>query len=343
LGSLLLLLASVFQGLASTPKACPDPPRFWFKVERVGLGNLPNVELRAGLGGQDVTTLSGLAQILLPGKCAGDLVTVEIMDPRYRILYPANGRVTLTRGEEPASVTVIDVSRDASRLNDPAVVESFLRRLKTDLSRASREEQEALLAQLDEYLKKTVLGERNLILVLEEKKRRLESSGRASGLLRRFLNRAEEIKVAFREHAPRAIGSPGLGPIEQLQAAIQGYNPVFNEIREQGEAYEREIHASWGPEPAQEFRSLLAEALAIHDVIRELNDVKNMINDLNYGVVAKAERRSAEERIRKETARLTAQLDERLPKLTERTEAYLQKLRPELLVSDEGVPASPPR
>ena len=109
------------------------------------------------------------------------------------------------------------------------------------------------------------------------------SGNAASELLKRFSNRAGEVVDRFRRYGPDAIAHPSAGPIAQINAAIEAYAPVYDELKEKTDSYRKATAEFWGEGRSAEFQALVDEALRIHERVYSLNALGTLITDCRHG------------------------------------------------------------
>ena len=309
-----VLLAAAFQ-------PCPDPPLYWFKIERLGRGVVARLAVRVETAGNDLTTDSGLARILVPGKCPGDKVGFEIVQSGYRVLYPPAGRVTLTT-EEPALVVVFVPAEDDAQLKDQKLMKETVNRLMQEMVRRTEN-----LQAIQEAVNHIAASVDQLPEILRMKEQ-VEASRKATTLLTRYHDRAVELTTAFTRHTENAMSYPVPGPLDQLIAAIGGYNGARREVVEDGEALRVQLSAAFGAAAADDFARLRGEALAIHQYLwTDLNEAKELMNKIYQRVLDKAQVPAAKEEVRSTVRRTVARAEKDLARLAESASAFAASLR----------------
>jgi hypothetical protein len=213
---------------------------------------------------------------------SGTMVDVRVSQPGIKLLYPPRARLAITC-EGSAPVVVCRSGQDC-QLSGADQVSAMLAKAESRIRNMTSEQMMAFFeewkAHASEVGRETQAPNAQLIEALVKRERRIEAASEASSLLKRFANRSREILDRFVRHAPKALDHPSPMPFEQMNEASKAYNPVFDELSEQADAYRKKTSDYWSSEVSAEFQALVDRALAIHQLyIRPLNTELTLIND----------------------------------------------------------------
>jgi hypothetical protein len=262
--------------------------RFLLQVEhpdgRPARGLQVQVEAGGPAGVQvatSVVTDSGSLLIELKAT-SGAMVDVRVSEPGFKLLYPPRARLPLTCEGSPA-VVVCRTGQDC-QLSGTDQVSAMLGKAESRIRDMTNEQMrtffEEWIAHTSEVSREANADNAELLAALVHGERRVEASSDASELLKRFTNRSREILDRFVRHAQAALDHPSHKPFEMMNEARSAYNPVFDELSEQSDAYVKKTSDYWSSDVSAEFQSLVERALAIHQqYIRSLNAELTLIND----------------------------------------------------------------
>jgi len=335
-GAARLLFALSALGVAAAAEAAGEVTPLVGHLETADACEVAHVRLLVDKGGPCTTTDGGNFVCDAPGLPGDEVRLLMPSHPKCLIFYPPDGRTTLKRPESRESVTITLVERGSPRWKSTEELRGLIRAstIKKDVQTLSPQQLDARLQGWLESVRAQAgqagqaSGEFAKLMV--RKQGQIQEYQRVTAVFTKFLNRGQEMVEGFRRHASEAVG--WIAAQEQLAAAIREYDEVFNEMREQGEAYQAIVLSYWGAPQAADYRRLLDAALDIHRTgIYRLNDVNELINRLNQKQIrGDKARQEATARVAALTPEITAQVEPRLADLRVRVDAYLAGLKESL-------------
>jgi hypothetical protein len=232
--------------------------------------------------GTDVVSDSGGVLICIRNARSGEMVEVSVAAADFRILYPVNRHLPLSREGSP-EIVVCEVRRDCNQLTT-AEISALIQKAQPRTQSMTTAEKQAFFREWAEYARQlgreTNSDNAQLLTALLRKERQVAAASRASVLLRNFANQAREVLERFDRHAERLLAYGDRRESDEMTKAYLGYNPVFDELKQRADSYLRDAGDAWSPEVSAELRALIDEALAIHyQGIRTLNDTNALIID----------------------------------------------------------------
>ncbi len=345
------MLALALALVASQPlsAACAESDRFTFRVERADQALVEGVVIHVEAGGpQGVreaadTVKNGVARVCIFGGVPGEFVVVRVGEAAqrvFRLLYPPGGRLPITHQGSP-TVVVCEVERDCDLSRE--VADRVVRLVKPSVERLTAREKQLLFEQWRGFLEEQGVRQGALVEALRRKERQVQASVAASELLSRFDARAQEVVDRFRENADRALDYASGGPLQQIKAAIEGYAPVFWELREKTDGYRKATADAWGEPLSARFQALVDEARAIHERMYEpLNAIVALINDCRNGWKCPDKER-ARARAREGAETIAVDVGARLKAFGERKRAFLEGMNEALFEAQGRAPAAATR
>lgn len=281
---------------------------------------------------------AGRIRVCIVGTSPGEFVDVRVSGGKraFRLLYPPRGRVPVSRWEPP-TIVVCEVEKDCALLTSEEAAR-LVRRAIPSVASFSAEDKEAWFKLWRDFLKGQGMVSGELVETLLKKERQVAAASAASELLSRFSNRAIEVVDRFRRYGPDAIAHPSVGPITQINAAIDAYHPVYDELKEKTDSYRKATAESWGEERSAEFQALVDEALRIHQRIYALNALGTLITDCRHGWEKTCpDKTAAIVRVRVAAEQTAGEVDSELTTFVRRRNRFLETLNTELL---EAAPPS---
>jgi hypothetical protein len=290
----ILAVAALARSAVAEPKppgapACPDGERFTFKVERPDGTPARGLQLHIEAGGSsgvrsgtDVVSDSGGVLICIRNARSGEMVEVSVAAADFRILYPVNRHLPLSREGSP-EIVVCQVRRDCNQLTT-AEISALIQKAQPRTQSMTTAEKQAFFREWAEYARQlgreTSSDNAQLLTALLRKERQVAAASRASVLLHNFANQAREVLERFDRHAERLLAYGDRRESDEMNKAYLDYNPVFDELKQRADSYLRDAGDAWSPEVSAELRALIDEALAIHyQGIHTLNDTHVLIID----------------------------------------------------------------
>lgn len=293
---LALVPIALFVLVGSTlPRAlaqCAPADTFTFQVERPNGAHASGLQIGVQAGGKagvrratSVVDDSGNISLCIRNASSGEMVEIHTVSADYRVLYPSRGRLPLSHEDSP-SIVVCEARSDCT-LNTTAEVIRLLHKAQPQVRPMTASEREAFFRDWVEYTRQvsqdTNANNAKLLTALVRKERQVAAASRAAILLKRFANRARELLVRFDRHAEQVLvqrdRAVRASELKEMNEAYVAYNPVFDELTEQSEAYLTETGDYWSPEVSVGLRALFDEALRIHhDGIYPLNTASTLIN-----------------------------------------------------------------
>lgn len=290
------------------------------------------IEIRVTGYGGDVTTASGEYQIHLPGLSPGQEVTVYIAGDEggdWVVLWPQPDNVRVSRND-PTDIVVVE--KDSPRLKTTAELRLMFQQsgINEQLSRLTVQDLDTRLAKWADYITRSGLQQEALLKLLDQKRKQIETLETLSTMLDTYTFWAEEVDSVFARHAVQAIGWPEAG--RRFNPLLTNYNQEgYNEFRENRHHFITRVGSYWGEDREEQLAKLFDAVETLHKTwIYPLNEVKELINALNYNRIdSEEERETAETRVAELTKRLTTGLSDSLATLKESISSHLSELAEE--------------
>jgi hypothetical protein len=201
---------------------------------------------------------------------------------------------------------------------------------------------QALEAHTSELSREADVDNKEFLAALVHGERRVEASSDASELLKRFTNRSREILDRFVRHAPTALDHPSPKPFEMMNEARSAYNPVFDELSEQSDAYVKKTSDYWSSDVSAEFQSLIDRALAIHrQYIHSLNAELTLINDCVHRQPGCPGKDAARAQVARAVEKTRGEAMPALDQFERDSKAWLQSLNERLLTDPAARTVTP--
>lgn len=282
-------------------------------------------------GARVSTNNDGIISLVLDP--ASRFISVQSLDARYRILYPAGGQVLIPASSQDIPNIVIGKPSPRQTTQEAIGILKQLDSIRQYLQAERRDKLDTLLlARQDSILaeahKRYALTDRDLRTAREVMEGRDLNFREISGAFSHYLNQAKNLRDAFANIASFAFSNPKA--LRLLDSTITLYSATYDTIYNQHAAWEQHLRDFWfSTELALGFHNL--SDFALNDLHREyflmLNvDVIKKINTY-FNETSARKKRSLKEEVISHIKGVLPHLDNRLGILDTKTGAFLGNLQ----------------